>query len=77
MSIYAKIPVGYSLLAVSGFGAGGVAHGMNFGVIPGATFNLTERFGTFGELGLIHPILLFSRRYGTITYWFGQFWYRL
>lgn len=60
LSIYAKIPLGYSLHSVSGGGAGGIAHGINFGVIPGTAFNLSERLSFFGELGLIHRIFFVS-----------------
>lgn len=56
LSLYGKVPVGYSLVV-----ANTLAHGMNFGIIPGAAFNLTERFGIFGELGLLHRIFFLKR----------------
>jgi hypothetical protein len=55
MSIYGKLPLGYTLMPGKI-----VTHGMNFGVIPGVVFNINNCFGVFAELGYIHRIFFGS-----------------
>lgn len=52
LGIYARAPVGVSMLVTGGF-----SMGFNVGVIPGVEFYFDESLGLFGELGFHHHSL--------------------
>jgi hypothetical protein len=54
VSVYLKVPLGFSLLA--GGGAGTVVPGFNFGILPGVELDLTEHYGMYAELGYMNRV---------------------
>lgn len=51
IDVYAKLPIGYTLVAEIGEGPKHLNHGLNLGLIPGFEFQFNERVGLFVEIG--------------------------
>lgn len=56
VNTYGKVHLGYSIAFAGGGGAGGFNHGINFGLLPGIEFFLSDGMGVFAEAGFLHRI---------------------